>query len=353
VPQQVSWSLGELDAVKQALDREVGSIDSSIHSWHVDVTSNSIIVEAADPESASVDRFVGALGAAGAIVRVVPSAEQPHPVYTTRGGDEYIINGNTLCSVGFAVQGGFVTAGHCGGVGSPTYGSNWVAQGTFIGSTFPTHDYAWVQTNGNWDVQGNVNNYNGGGTVAVAGSNVAAVNSSICRSGRTTGWRCGTLQAKDVTVNYPQGQVYSMTKTNACVEGGDSGGSYISGNQAQGVTSGGSGNCSVGGTSFYQPLNPILSVYGLSLKTSGGGGVVFYQDINYGGAATSALPKGNYASNPGGVPNDWMSSLRVPAGWTVQAFEHGGFGGAVCTFSGDTSWVGAGCNDKMSSFKIY
>jgi hypothetical protein len=47
-----------------------------------------------------------------------------------------------------------------------------------------------------------------------------------------------------------------------------------------------------------------------------------------------------------------MSSLRVPAGWTVQAYEHGNFGGAVCTFTADTSFVGTACNDKMSSFRI-
>jgi hypothetical protein len=84
-----------------------------------------------------------------------------------------------------------------------------------------------------------------------------------------------------------------------------------------------------------------------------GKGVIFYKDINYGGAASGAKAKGSYASLPGDVPNDWMSSLKVPAGWTVQAFEHVNFGGAVCTFTTSTSWVGSACNDKMSSFKIY
>jgi hypothetical protein len=229
-----------------------------------------------------------------------------------------------------------------------------VAQGTFRGSSFPTNDYAWVETNSNWNTLPNVNNYSGG-TVAVAGSQVAAIGSSVCRSGRTSGWRCGTIQARNVTVNYAQGPVYEMTQTSACAEGGDSGGSYISGNQAQGVTSGGSGNCSSGGTTFFQPINEILNVYGLTLKTSGGGGtgVVFYQDINFGGSASGAKARGNYASLPGDIPNDWMSSLRIPAGWTVQAYEHINYGGAVCTFTGNTAWVGSGCNDKMSSFRIY
>ena len=63
-----------------------------------------------------------------------------------------------------------------------------------------------------------------------------------------------------------------LSRSNACAEPGDSGGSWISGNQAQGVTSGGTGNCTSGGTMWFQPVNPILQRYGLSLTTSGGGG---------------------------------------------------------------------------------
>jgi beta-glucanase (GH16 family) len=81
-------------------------------------------------------------------------------------------------------------------------------------------------------------------------------------------------------------------------------------------------------------------------------GVTFYKDSNYAGGASGVKGKGDYPNLPADVPNDWMSSLRVPAGWTVSAYEHGGFGGAVCTYTADTAWVGTACNDKMSSFKI-
>ena len=84
-----------------------------------------------------------------------------------------------------------------------------------------------------------------------------------------------------------------------------------------------------------------------------GTGVTFYQDINYGGGGSVVIGQGDYASLPPSVPNDWMSSLRVPAGWTVTAYADGGFAGAVCTFTANTGWVGAGCNDNMSSFKIH
>lgn len=58
-----------------------------------------------------------------------------------------------------------------------------------------------------------------------------------------------------------------MTRTTACAEPGDSGGAYISGDRAQGVTSGGSGNRTTGGTTYYQPVDEILSAYGLTLVT--------------------------------------------------------------------------------------
>jgi streptogrisin C len=269
-PHLVKRSLAALEAIKAKLDLRETMIDGSIHAWSVDVINNKVLVEVAHPDSPVVASFIAGLGDADA-VEVVTSPERPRPLYDLRGGDEYIINSNTLCSVGFSVNGGFVTAGHCGGTNSPTAGSNWVAQGTFRGSSFPGNDYGWVQINGNWNSLPEVS-VRGGGPIAVQGSQVAAIGSSVCRSGRTTGWRCGTIMGYNQTVNYANGPVHEMTKTNACAEGGDSGGSFISGNQAQGVTSGGWGNCSSGGETWFQPVNEILSVYGLSLKTSGGGG---------------------------------------------------------------------------------
>jgi streptogrisin C len=59
-----------------------------------------------------------------------------------------------------------------------------------------------------------------------------------------------------------------MTQTTVCAEPGDSGGSFFSGDQAQGVTSGGSGDCRGGGTTFFQPVNEILQTFGLSLNTA-------------------------------------------------------------------------------------
>ncbi|MGH3648584.1 MAG: ricin-type beta-trefoil lectin domain protein [Micromonosporaceae bacterium] len=269
VPVEVKRTERDLDTVKAKLDRSLSRRGNALYAWYVDVPGNRVVVAAAT--RAAAERAIAASGVDDSAVRIVTRRHAPRPVYDVRGGDQYGINNSVLCSVGFSVAGGFVTAGHCGSAGSSTTGYNGVSQGTFQGSSFPGNDYAWVRVNSNWTPRPWVNNYSGG-NVGVAGSQEAVVGSSVCRSGRTTGWRCGTIEAKNVTVNYGNGSyVYGLTQTSACAEPGDSGGSYVTGNQAQGVTSGGSGNCSSGGRTFFQPVNEILSVYGLSLTTTGGG----------------------------------------------------------------------------------
>ncbi|MBB2947653.1 streptogrisin C [Actinoplanes lutulentus] len=281
----------DLAADRAKLDRRGAQAPDAVRSWYVDTAANRVVITAAPGAEAAARRFAAESGAGAVTVRT--EAQRPVPMYDTRGGDQYVINGNTLCSVGFAVAGGFVTAGHCGGTGSPTLGFNNQAQGTFAGSSFPGNDYAWVRTNGNWVSQPWVNNYSGG-NVVVAGSQEAAIGSSICRSGRTTGWRCGTLLGKNETINYAQGSVSGLSRSNACAQPGDSGGSWISGNQAQGVTSGGTGDCTSGGTMWFQPVNEILGVYGLSLTTSGGGGGGGALISNWNNKCLD-VPNGNFA----------------------------------------------------------
>jgi hypothetical protein len=66
-------------------------------------------------------------------------------------------------------------------------------------------------------------------------------------------------------VNYAEGTVTGLIRTNVCAEGGDSGGALFSGSVALGLTSGGSGNCSSGGTTYFQPVTEVLSRYGVSV----------------------------------------------------------------------------------------
>ncbi|MFD7975481.1 carbohydrate-binding protein [Streptomyces sp. NPDC059071] len=262
----VRHGLTALERAKDTLDRSAGA-DAPVR--YVDVRTNRLVVEETRP--GAVARLLAATGVPRGLVTVVRTAQAPRPLYDIRGGDAYYMGGGR-CSVGFPVTRGttqgFATAGHCGRAGTTTTGFNQVAQGTFQASVFPGNDMAWVATNTNWTATPYVKG-SGGANVQVTGSVLQPVGASVCRSGSTTGWHCGTIQQHNTSVTYPEGTISGVTRTTVCAEPGDSGGSYISGSQAQGVTSGGSGNCSSGGTTFFQPLNPILQNYGLTLKTTG------------------------------------------------------------------------------------
>ncbi|MFI6888486.1 S1 family peptidase [Streptosporangium canum] len=259
-PVIVSRSLEQLNAVKDRLDQAPAQAKAGASLWYVDLPTNSVVIQAA--QQAGGEALVAAAGVDKDAVRVAVTTERPQPFIDIIGGNPYYI-GSSRCSIGFSVTKGgtpgFVTAGHCGRAGSRTTNPT----GTFQGSSFPGNDYAWVAAPGNtprpW-VKGS-----GGANVIVRGSTQAVVGSSICRSGSTTGWRCGTIQQHNASVTYPQGTVSGLTRTSACAQPGDSGGSFISGSQAQGTTSGGSGNCTSGGTTYHQPVNEPLSVYGLTL----------------------------------------------------------------------------------------
>ena len=293
-------SLSDLDATKGQLDLQLAQgakVPKGVYSWYVDVQSNSVVVAVGKgSQQAGID-FVARSGADARTVRFVTMDEQPSVRATLQGGLGYLRNPGDgylyACSIGFNVTKGttpgYVSAGHCGDAGEPAYlegsagtGPQWTLGpqiGTFQGSTFPNPggtgtDMSWIQISSGHAQAASVYGW-GSANVTVKGSTEAAVGAAICRSGRTSGWRCGAIKAKGVTVSYQTGEtIVNLTQTTACSEGGDSGGSFITGTgQGQGVLSGGSGSCkgrggkTGGGNSYYQPLLPLLSFYGLSLVT--------------------------------------------------------------------------------------
>ncbi|MET7441903.1 S1 family peptidase [Streptomyces sp. NPDC004082] len=263
----VEHSGRQLDATLKRLDKL--DAPAGVSSWHVDPRSNSVVVGVvtSQKDDNDVQAFLDRAREAGPVT-VRETRQSPRTFAAgTVGGDPYY-TGNVRCSIGFSVYGGFVTAGHCGQAGAGVSGWDRSYIGNFQGSSFPDNDYAWVNVGSGWWT---VPVVLGWGTVSdqlVRGSGEAPVGASICRSGSTSHWHCGTVLAKNETVNYSQGAVHQMTKTSVCAEPGDSGGSFISGDQAQGVTSGGWGNCGSGGETWYQPVNEILNRYGLTLHTA-------------------------------------------------------------------------------------
>ena len=187
-------------------------------------------------------------------------------------GGTAIYGGGYRCSLGFNVRNSagtyyFLTAGHCGNLASTWYAnsSQTTVLGSRSGSSFPGNDYAIIRyTNTSITHPGTVNLYNGT-SQDITSSADAYVGEAVKRSGSTTGVHSGTVSALNATVNYAEGTVYGLIKTNVCAEGGDSGGSLFDGTRALGLTSGGSGNCTWGGTTYFQPVREALSVYGVSV----------------------------------------------------------------------------------------
>ncbi len=183
---------------------------------------------------------------------------------TTISGGDAIYTGSSRCSLGFNVRNSagtsyFLTAGHCTNAGT-TWTNGSTTLGTRSGSSFPGNDYGIVRyTNTTIAKPGAV------GSVDITGASTPAVNTNVTRRGSTTGTRSGRVTALNATVNYAQGSVTGLIRTTVCAQPGDSGGSLYSGSTAHGLTSGGSGNCSTGGTTYFQPVTEALSVYGVSV----------------------------------------------------------------------------------------
>ncbi|MFD8528281.1 S1 family peptidase [Streptosporangium canum] len=265
----VNRSLKELQVIKKELEVTLATRPHAGRVRYVDVRNNKVAVLSS--ESEATEHGIEAAGMDTEAVRVVPSKELPRLLHDLVGGTPYYVGVTSRCSIGFSVtrgtQNGFVSAGHCGKVGSATTGFNRVAQGVFQASNFPDSDFGWVAVNADWTPRPLVDNGTGG-AVTVAGSKEAIEGASVCRSGSTTDWHCGIIQQRNASITYPQGTVSELVRTNVCAEAGDSGGSFISIDQAQGVTSGGSGDCTSGGVTYFQPIGEILTTYGLSLVTT-------------------------------------------------------------------------------------
>ncbi|HEX3222515.1 MAG TPA: S1 family peptidase [Nocardioides sp.] len=249
------FSHAQLTSASQALLRSgAGGI-----AWYVDDAGGRVVVTAdssvSSTELSSIRRAVGTDAAA---LRIERTSGVFRPLLAA--GDA-IYGGQYRCSLGFNVVKGstyyFLTAGHCGKVAKTWYTDQ--AHRTLIGPTvgysFPKDDFALVQ------YSNTAVSHPGGFTAANA-----FVGEKVTRDGSTTGVHSGTVQALNVTVRYQGGGTVSgLIQTNVCAEPGDSGGPLYDGTKGIGLTSGGSGDCTTGGTTFFQPVTEALSVYGVSL----------------------------------------------------------------------------------------
>ncbi|WP_328916843.1 MULTISPECIES: S1 family peptidase [unclassified Streptomyces] len=231
-------------------------------AWSVDPRSDTLEINVdSQVTAAQLARLKASTAGYGDAVRI--TRVQGTFSKLLSGGDAVLTN-SWRCSVGFNVRSGstyyFLTAGHCTEGYPAYYTSSGSYIGPTVGSSFPNDDYGIVRYDSSVAHDGTV------GSQDITSAANAFVGESVTRRGSTTGIHSGTVQALNATVNYGNGEiVYGLIKTNVCAEPGDSGGSLYDGTKAIGLTSGGSGNCSSGGTTYFQPVTEALSAYGVSV----------------------------------------------------------------------------------------
>ncbi|MCP3819685.1 S1 family peptidase [Streptomyces sp. A3M-1-3] len=238
-------------------------------AWYADKASGKLVVTADSTVSAA--ELAEIRKAAGDRPGALEIKRTPGTFSKLIAGGSAIYTGGSRCSLGFNVRSGStyyaLTAGHCTNIGSTWYtnSSQTTLLGSTAGSSFPTNDYGIIQHSSASAADGRVWLFNGSYQDITSSGN-ATVGQAVKRSGSTTGVHSGTVTALNATVNYGGGDiVYGMIQTNVCAEPGDSGGPLFAGSKALGLTSGGSGNCSSGGTTFFQPVTEALSAYGVSV----------------------------------------------------------------------------------------
>ena len=259
LPSTSSAAAGKAGSARLAAARDaVASSGIGGIAWYVDSTAGRVVVTAdSSVSTADLAKITRAVGSSS----VVRFQRTPGVFSPLLSAGNAIYGGKYRCSLGFNVVSGstyyFLTAGHCGKVAKTWYADS--AHRTLIGPTigysFPGNDYALVR-------------YDNASLSHPGGYSVgdAFVGESVKRTGSTTGTHSGTVTALNVSVRYQSGgKVDGLIQTTVCAEPGDSGGPMYDGTKALGITSGGSGDCKTGGTTFFQPVREAASRYGVTV----------------------------------------------------------------------------------------
>ncbi|MFC5722936.1 S1 family peptidase [Streptomyces gamaensis] len=261
----VAHSSDELAAARGVLEAKA-TIPGT--AWSVDPRTNKVSVTADSTVTGEklqrLESVVASLGDK-AVLKHTSGTFKPF----IAGGDA-IWGSGVRCSLGFNVttgdgQPGFLTAGHCGNASqtwSDSQGGGQIA--TTTKSVFPGHDYALATYTSNTDHPSAVDLYNGS-QQNITRAAEATVGEQVQRSGSTTQVHDGKVTALNATVNYAEGTVNGLIDTTVCAEPGDSGGALFDKDTALGLTSGGSGDCSGGGETFFQPVPDALNGTGAKL----------------------------------------------------------------------------------------
>ncbi|MFI0232616.1 S1 family peptidase [Streptomyces sp. NPDC017086] len=283
----VRHSAGELARVKTALDKyaEIHT-PAGVRGWGVDPVSDTVVVHVRDTTAAGTKAFLKRAASHDSAVTVRHDAGRAVSTAGSIYPGSRMDYGNHYCSVGFGArtssgQQVLVTAGHCVETLPDLYfNGTHFAKGTTTrfhhGQT--SIDMGLASVDAGTTIATQVGTWNNGANIAVQGSQRAAVGSDVCKSGATSHWTCGSIKSYNYSVTYtdpgqPATLVTNLGLSDTCDLGGDSGGPWVSGNQGQGMTSGGQTDNQCNGvygqgTSYFQPLDDTLRYYGLKLNTA-------------------------------------------------------------------------------------
>ncbi|WP_026360120.1 S1 family peptidase [Amycolatopsis nigrescens] len=270
-----------LDALNDSVGAAIGKDVGQVQSWGPDVAADRVVVTVAPDAGAGLVARLSAIS--GVTVRTGPAGGDA-PTADVIGGQIMDLDPGTNCSLGFPGTRGngdnvLLTAGHCVEGNPDILDRNGTHIGKGVATRFPSVDMGLMDIDAEDTGRGYIDTRKGT-TVRVTGSSKAPVGSTLCKAGNTTGWTCGTVSAYNQTVRYSGESVATtgLARSTVCTEGGDSGGAYIAGNTAQGMTSGGpsdghdcgwnQGSNATGSYSYYQPVVDAANYYGVTLTRS-------------------------------------------------------------------------------------
>ncbi|SDN68090.1 S1 family peptidase [Allokutzneria albata] len=281
-------------AIKRELDGVAAAgVPVGVTSWQTDLATDTVTVRVSDSSRPEAQALLAAARRHGGAVRVEHDSTPLAAHISVSPGAKmtFSASGGGYCSVGFGARDAagtryLVSAGHCLRDSRPLYSGT-----TVFGTTTDTRfaqgqasvDMGIARIDAEDSIATSVYTHgSSAGSPVVRGATRTAVGGALCKSGATSGWTCGTVRSYDVSVTYtdpnggPSTTVTGLGSSTVCTMPGDSGGAYISGDQAQGMTSGGpigqqctfNGGAQSGKSSYFQPLTDALSHYRLTLTTS-------------------------------------------------------------------------------------
>jgi hypothetical protein len=234
-------------------------------AWWIDPTDGRPTVSVDDTVvPGTVARLAAAVRQAGGRVIREPGTLRRR----IAGGDPVYGGVGGRCSIGFNARAlptyYFLTSAHCVGALAATVfadAAHMVVLGVVAASS-PGFDFALVRyTNATIAKPSAVDLYTGA-LAPITAFGAATIGQAVRRSG-PSGVRGGVVTAVNVTVNYADGAVHGLIRTNICSEPGDSGGPLFAGSVGIGITSGGSGSCGSGGISYFASASRAATTYGV------------------------------------------------------------------------------------------